>query len=355
MLYVHLHMQITAQLIAELIGGEIVGNGEEVISGPATIENAGPGHITFLGNPKYESFIYQTNASVVLVDKNFVPKEPLDKVLIKVKDVYAALSTLVAKFSNSMSIAPIVSSLASVHPSVTLGEHVSIDDFSIIKPNVKIGNSVKIYGQVFIGDGVTIGNNTVIYPGVKIYHNCSIGDHCIIHSNVVIGSDGFGFVKTENGVYNKIEHVGSVVVEDNVEIGANTVIDRAVMAQTIIRKGAKLDNLIQIAHNVEIGQNTVIAAQTGIAGSSKIGDSCVVGGQVGVAGHVKIADEVMIQAQSGISSTIEKKGSKWYGSPALDYTNYLKSYAYFKQLPEWAKQIKILKDTLSSLNNKVDL
>lgn len=353
MLYVHLRMQITAQAISDLLGAELIGDGTTVVNGPGTIEDAREGHITFLGNPKYEPFVYTTQASVILVEKSFVLKQPLQKVLIKVDNVYQALSILISNFSKEISITNGISTLASVHGSVTLGDNVSIDDFTIVKPNVKIGSNVKIHGQVFIGDNTVIGDHTILYPGVKIYHNCTIGQNCIIHANAIIGSDGFGFVKDDDGNYKKIDHIGSVTVSDNVEIGANTVIDRAVMSSTIIGKGSKLDNLIQIAHNVEIGSNSVVAAQSGIAGSVKVGDNCMIGGQVGIAGHLKIASGTMIQAQSGIASNIEAENSKLYGSPALDYSNYLKSYAYFKQLPELVKQLKAMQKDIINIKTQI--
>lgn len=345
-------MQITAQSISNLLGAVLIGDGTTVVNGPGTIEDAREGNITFLGNPKYEPFVYTTRASVILVEKSFVPKQPLDKVLIKVDNVYQALSILISSFTKEISITKGISTMASIHDSVTIGENISIDDFTIVKPNVHIGKNVKIHGQVFLGDNVIIGDHTILYPGVKIYHNCKVGNNCIIHANAVIGSDGFGYVKNSDSKYQKIDHVGSVIIEDDVEIGANTVIDRAVMANTLIGRGSKLDNLIQIAHNVEVGKNSVIAAQTGIAGSAKIGDNCMIGGQVGIAGHLKVANGTMIQAQSGIASNITAENAKLYGTPALDYANYLKSYAYFKQLPDIVKQLKDIQKVLSAIKNQ---
>lgn len=342
-------MHITAQIIAEIIKGEVIGNPHTLITGPGKIEDASSGMITFLANPKYKEYIYTTSASVVLVDENFIPDKPLNVTLIKVKDVYTSLAVLMEKFNSGISLNQGIASTAVIDSSVQLGHHVSIDDYVIIKKNVVLGDGVKIFGQVFIGDNVKIGQNTTIYPGVKIYHNCIIGDNCIIQANTVIGSDGFGFAKGDDGHYKKIPQTGNVVIENDVEIGSNTVIDRASMGSTLIKKGAKLDNLIQIAHNVTIGNNTALAAQVGIAGSTQLGDNCLIGGQVGIVGHLKIANGTMVQAQSGIASNIKQPNSKLFGTPAIDYQNYLKSYAYFKKLPEMAHLVKILQLEIDKL------
>lgn len=335
-------MNYKAGQIADWVDGELAGDADISIFGPSKIEEGIPGTITFLGNKKYNNYIYTTGASVVIVEKSFLPEKPVKATLIKVQNVYAALAVLMSKFDTTISIASGVSAKSSVSDDVLLSEKIYIDDFVIIKSNVKIGSNTKIYGQVFIGDHVQIGDDVIIYPGVKIYHNCRIGNHCIIHANTVIGSDGFGFARNESGIFEKIPQTGNVIIEDDVEIGSNVVIDRASIGSTIIKKGAKLDNLIQIAHNVTVGNNTVIAAQTGISGSTQIGNGCMIGGQVGMVGHIKIADGTMIQAQSGVASSVTEKDSKLYGTPALDYQKYLKSYAYFKKLPDIVHQLRQL-------------
>ena len=344
-------MEYSAVQIAGWVNGEIEGDASVTIFGPSKIEDAIEGTITFLGNKKYTEYIYNTSASIVLVEKAFVAAKSINPTLIRVDNVYASLALLMEKFNSSITIHKGISNLASIASGVIIGEDASIDDFVIVKPNVKIGNNAKIFGHVFIGDGVEIGDNIVLYPGVKIYHNCMVGNNCIIHANAVIGSDGFGFARNEAGAFEKIPQTGNVILEDYVEIGSNTVIDRASIGSTIIKKGAKLDNLIQVAHNVTVGNHTVIAAQTGISGSTQIGDGCMIGGQAGLAGHIKIADGTLIQAQSGVASSTEK-GAKLYGSPAIEYQNYLKSYAYFKRLPEIIQQLREIQTKVDILTQK---
>ncbi|MCZ2101342.1 MAG: UDP-3-O-(3-hydroxymyristoyl)glucosamine N-acyltransferase [Chitinophagales bacterium] len=344
-------MQITAKQIAEILNGSISGNPDAIITGPSKIEDGKPGTITFLANPKYKDYIYTTEASVVLVNKDFEPESAIQPTLIKVDNVYASLAILMENFNSGISIPSGVASTAIIDSTARLGDHAHIDDHVIIKPYVTIGHNARIYGQVFIGDRVQIGNDVTIYPGVKIYHNCVIGDRVIIHANSVIGSDGFGFAKTEDGQYKKIPQTGNVVIENDVEIGSNTVIDRASIGSTTIGQGAKLDNLIQIAHNVQIGHGAAIAAQSGIAGSSTVGRDCIIGGQVGVVGHIQIADGVMIQAQSGVASSVKEVGSKLYGYPAINYQSYLKSYAYFRKLPDMASQLRYLESRVQQLEN----
>ncbi|MBK8053801.1 MAG: UDP-3-O-(3-hydroxymyristoyl)glucosamine N-acyltransferase [Saprospiraceae bacterium] len=344
-------MEYSAVQIASWVDGEIEGDASVSIFSPSKIEDANKGTITFLGNKKYTEYIYNTSASIVLVDKAFVAEKTIKPTLIRVDNVYASLAILMEKFNSSMSIHKGISNLASIASGAMIGEDTCIDDFVIVKPYVKIGKNTKIFGQVFIGDGAEIGDNVVLYPGVKIYHNCIVGNNCIIHANVVIGSDGFGFARNDTGGFEKIPQTGNVILEDNVEIGSNTVIDRASIGSTIIKKGAKLDNLIQVAHNVTVGHHTVIAAQTGISGSTQIGDGCMIGGQAGLAGHIKIAEGTLIQAQSGVASSTEK-GAKLYGSPALDYQNYLKSYAYFKRLPEIIQQLREIQTKVDVLTQK---
>ncbi len=335
-------MKLTAKEIAKYLDGIVEGNETIIITHPGKIEEATSGAITFLANPKYAEYIYQTKASAILVSKEFKPAQKIMPSLIRVENVYSAITKFLQLYEQSFHPETGVSSLAFIHQTAHIGTQTSVADFTSICASATIGNNCRIYPQVFIGVGVNIGNNVTIYPGVKIYHDCEIGDNCIIQANAVIGSDGFGFAPQADGTYQKIPQVGKVILEENVEVGANTVIDRATMGATIIKKGTKLDNLIQIAHNVNVGKNTVIAAQTGIAGSTKIGDQCQIGGQAGFIGHIEIANGVKVQAKSGVTKSIKKEGSKVYGYPALSYQDYLRSYALFRQLPELEKRIREL-------------
>ncbi|MFZ1703751.1 MAG: UDP-3-O-(3-hydroxymyristoyl)glucosamine N-acyltransferase [Saprospiraceae bacterium] len=345
-------MHISAQELANIIEGVVEGDALTSVNSPAKIEEAVGGQFTFLGNAKYEPYIYKTKASIVLVSEDFIPKQVLTTTLIRVSNVYVALSKLMDYFKQGLSYVIEVSELAKVDDSVLIGSSSSIGEFCIVKKGVNIGSNCILHGQNFIGDNVKIGNNVIIYPGVKVYQNCQIGDNCIIHANAVIGSDGFGFAAV-SGDYNKISQIGNVVIGNNVEIGANTVIDRATMGSTIIKDGVKLDNLIQVGHNVLIGNNTVIAAQTGIAGSTKIGENCIIGGQVGFMGHIDVAPGVMIQAKSGIGSNVKEPNSKLYGYPAMDYQAYLKSYAYFKKLPDIVAQMRSIAKELDMLKQEL--
>jgi UDP-3-O-[3-hydroxymyristoyl] glucosamine N-acyltransferase len=341
-------MQIAAKEIAHLLGGVLEGDGEVLVDHPGKIEEGGAGTLTFLANSRYESFAYTTGSAVLLVPRDFQPAAPVAaSAMIRVDDVYNALRQLMEKFGDSLKPpADIVSERAWIHDSAVLGKQVSIGTFSVIESGAVIGEETIIHPQVFVGKNVEIGKNCIVYPGVKIYHNCKIGDNCILHSNVVIGSDGFGFVPQPDGSYRKLPQIGNVILENDVEVGANTTIDRATMGSTIIRQGVKLDNLIMIAHNVEIGEHTVIAAQAGIAGSSKIGRFCRIGGQAGFVGHIKIADGTQVQAQSGVAAPVEQPGTAIYGSPALPYNDYLRSYAVFKNLPGLYKKINALEKKL---------
>lgn len=335
-------MQISVQNIAVIVNGTVDGEANLLIDRPSKIEEGGVGSITFLANPKYENFIYTTTASAVLVNKNFQPSQKISATLIRVDDVYGAIALLLEKFGNTQATERQISAQAFVHPKAVLGNNIAIGHFSVIEEGVIIGDDVLIYPQVYIGKGVKIGKGCILYPGVKVYADCQIGMNSILHSNVIIGSDGFGFAPQKDGSYRKISQIGQVIIEENVEIGANTVIDRATMGATIIKKGVKLDNLIQIAHNVEIGENTVIAAQAGIAGSTKIGQNCRIGGQAGFVGHIQVADGAMVQAQSGVAASIKKENTAVYGSPALGYSEYLRAYAVFKKLPELYRKINAL-------------
>jgi UDP-3-O-[3-hydroxymyristoyl] glucosamine N-acyltransferase len=334
--------------IAQLINGELVGDPNIPIYGPSKIEEGQVNTITFLANPKYTNFIYTTQASGVIVDKAFVPDHEIIPTLIKVDDVYLALATLMRVFDQVNEFETTISTMAQVDKSASIGLEVSLGAFTIVSKECNIMDNTKVGGQVYIGSQVQIGKNCKIYPGVKIYSNVVIGNNVIIHSNTVIGSDGFGFTKNEHGHFVKIPQVGRVVIEDDVEIGANTVIDRGSMGDTIIKKGVKLDNLIQIAHNVKIEEDTAIAAQSGIAGSATVGKSCLIGGQVGIAGHIKVCDGTIVQAKSGISSNTNPN-DKLYGYPALPYNQYLRSYAYFKKLPEIVDELRQLKIELQKL------
>ncbi len=340
-------MQLTAQAIANLLHGTVEGDPDVQVSHPSRIENGSPGSITFLADTKYEPYAYTTKASVLLVEQSFEPQETVHPTLIRVQDVRAALVTLFQQFGQKSSSQPSgISDNATIRSTAQIGENSAIGDYCMIEEQVRIGANCIIHPQVFIGKNVTIGDGVLLYPGVRIYHDCVIGDNCIVHANAVIGSDGFGYAPQESGSYQKIIHVGHVHIEHDVEIGANTVIDRATIDATIIREGVKLDNLVQVGHNVEIGKHTVIAAQTGIAGSTKIGANCQIGGQVGFSGHLKIADGTMIQAQSGIAANVQQENTALFGSPAIGYKDYIRSYAVFKKLPDLYKQINRLEQKI---------
>ena len=351
----HIHntiMQLSATHIASLIHAKIEGDPSVLVDRPSKIEEGVPGTITFLGNPKYEPYLYTTRASIVIVANDFIPKEPLAVTLLRVPDVYAAISKLLEHFAQPENKVAIVSPLASIDDEATIADQVNIGAFTIIEEGAKIDSGCVIHGHCFIGKNVHIQAGTILHPGVRILRYCEIGERCVIHSNAVIGSDGFGFAPQADGSFKKIPQSGNVIIENYVEIGAQCTIDRASIGSTIIRQGVKLDNLIHVAHNVEIGEHTVIAAQTGIAGSTKIGRHCMIGGQVGFVGHITIDDGTKIQAQSGISSSTKSTGQKMFGSPAIDYTNYVKSYAIFKKLPELYKQIARLEKRIAEMEKE---
>ena len=325
-------MEVSAKVIAEHLGGEIVGDPEVKVSSVARIESGKPGTLCFLANPKYEHYLYTCKASIVLINKTFEPKSEVTPTLIKVDNAYEAVASLL-DLLNSIKASRRRGRAWSAHVafSARLGKGVYVGSHAYIGKKARIGKYTQIYPQVFVGDGVTIGDNCIIYPGVRIYNGCKIGNNCIVQANAVIGSDGFGFAPTADGSYKKIPQTGIVTIEDDCEIGANTVIDRSTMGTTLIEKGVKLDNLIQVAHNVTIGSNTVIAAQTGIAGSTKIGRSCMFGGQVGIAGHLNIADRTQLAAQSGIMSDIKEENKAFIGSPAMEHMEYMRAYAVFRR------------------------
>lgn len=342
------HMQISAKELSALLNGTLEGNPDVMVTGPSKIEEGIPGTLTFLANPKYEAYVYTTKASVLLCGNDFVPSRPLAATIIRVENVYGSIALLLEKFASEVSSPTGISSQAFVDVTAVVGEGSSVGHFSVIEKNAVIGKNCTIHAQVFVGENVIIGDNVTLHSGVKIYHNCRLGNNITLHSNVVIGADGFGFAPQEDGTYKKVAQIGNVVIEDDVEIGSNTTVDRATMGSTYIRKGVKLDNLIMVAHNVEIGENTVIAAQTGIAGSTKIGRNCMIGGQVGIVGHILIADRTKIQAQSGIARTIKEPDTAWYGSPAIDYADFLKAQVVFKKLPELQKRIQELEKALKA-------
>lgn len=334
-------MKFTAEQIAGILEGEVVGNPQVEVSKLSKIEEGVDGALTFLANPKYTPYIYTTKASITIVGKDFEPEQSINTTLIKVQDAYKSFSKLL-EYYNQVKLNKFgIEQPSFISESASLGKDVYVGAFTYIGENVTIGDNVKIFPSSYIGDNVTIGNDTVLFPGAKIYSECLVGRNCVINSGAIIGADGFGFAPNEAGEYSKVPQIGNVIIEDFVDIGAATTIDRATLGSTIIRKGVKLDNQIQIAHNVEIGKNTVIAAQTGIAGSTKIGENCQIGGQVGFAGHLTIGNGVKIQAQSGIGRNI-KDNEVLQGSPAFGYGDWNKSYVYFKNLPKLAKTINEL-------------
>ncbi|RED49502.1 UDP-3-O-(3-hydroxymyristoyl)glucosamine N-acyltransferase [Seonamhaeicola aphaedonensis] len=334
-------MKFTAQQIAGILEGDVVGNPEAEVSKLSKIEEGTEGSLTFLANPKYTAHIYTTKASVAIVNKTFNPETSIETTLIKVDDAYKSFSKLLEYYNEVKNNKVGIELPSFISSTAKHGENLYLGAFSYIGDNVSIGENVKIFPNVYIGDNVTIGNNSVIFAGAKIYSETVIGNGCVINSGAIIGADGFGFAPNEKGEYNKVPQIGNVILEDFVDIGAATTIDRATLGSTVIRRGVKLDNQIQIAHNVEIGKNTVIAAQTGIAGSTKIGENCQIGGQVGIVGHITIGNNVKIQAQSGIGRNV-KDNEVLQGSPALPYADYNKSYVHFKNLPKIVKTINDL-------------
>jgi UDP-3-O-[3-hydroxymyristoyl] glucosamine N-acyltransferase len=347
-------MEFTAQQIAEFLHGEVEGNSDVKVNYVSKIEEGKPGTLSFLANPKYASYIYDTQSSIVLVNRDFKAEKDISATLVRVDDAYASFAQLLNLVNEYKLQRTGISDKAAIASSANVGENVYIGEFVVIEENVSIGDNVKIYPNTFIGKDSKIGENSVLYAGCKVYHECVIGNECTLHAGVVIGSDGFGFAPQSDNKYQKVPQIGNVILENNVEIGANTVVDRATMGSTIIRKGVKLDNLIQIAHNVEIGENTVIAAQTGVSGSTKVGKNCMIGGQVGLAGHINIPDNVKIGAQSGLASNLTKEGEIVLGSPAFSVGNYRRSYAYFRNLPSLVTKINELEKQLKELKMNLD-
>jgi len=342
-------MEFNAAALAGFLKGEIIGDPETKVNTVAKIEEGHPGALSFLANPKYEHFLYTTKSSIVLVNKSLVPSASVNATLIKVENAYEAFASLLQLVDQARPRKQGVHPTAVIEPSATIGRDVYIGPYAYIGENCNIGDECSIYPHVFIGDNSKAGNKCTLYPGVKIYHDCILGNNCVIHAGSVIGSDGFGFAPQSETEFMKIPQIGNVVIEDNVEIGANVAIDRATMGSTLIRKGVKLDNLIQIGHNVEIGENTVMAGQTGVAGSAKIGRNCMFGGQVGISGHLKIADGTKIGAQSGIPGDIKKENTILLGYPAIDYRNFYRSSVVFRQLPELKRKIEELEKEIGQL------
>ena len=332
-------MEFTAAQIAGFLKGTVEGNPDVRVSNLSKIDDGKPGTLTFLANPKYTPYIYTTQASVIVVNEDFVALQPVQGTLIRVADAYSSFATLLEMFDQSKNVNPGISGNAAIASSAIMGENVSVGDFSVIGKDVVIGKNVVIHPQVFIGNNVTIGDQSMLYPGVKIYHDCMIGKNCTLHSGVVIGSDGFGFAPVADNNYQKIPQLGNVILEDNVEIGSNTTIDRATLGSTIIRRGVKLDNLIQVGHNAEIGENTVIAAQSGISGSTKIGKNCMIGGQVGIVGHITIADDVKIGAGSGIEASITQAGAMMLGAPAIEISKARRNFIHWRNFDEIVRKI----------------
>lgn len=327
-------MEISATTIAELIHGEIEGDSAVKVSSMAKIEQSKRGSLSFFANPKYEQYLYNTKSSIILIDKTFVPSKPIPApCIIKVDDVYGSVPSLLDMFNTvKASNKRGRGFFTKISWSARIGKGAYVGSHSYVGKHVVIGNGSQVYPHSYLGDNVVIGENTIIYPGVKIYAACKIGSNCILHANVVIGADGFGFSKQEDGSRKKIPQIGNVVIEDDCEIGANSTIDRATMGSTIIRKGVKIDNLVQVAHNVEVGENSVIVAQAGIAGSCKIGPNCIIGGQVGIADHITVPEGTIILSQAGVISNIKGPGRILGGTPAIDYKDYMKSYVIFKDL-----------------------
>ena len=346
-------MEFSAEQIAGILSGEVVGNPDIKVNSLSKIEEGKEGTLSFLANPKYEEHIYATGASICIVNKTWTPRKPLPDALtlVKVEDAYACFAKLLDFYNQMRQKAAKIEQPSFISESAQTGEGLYLGAFAYIGEQVKIGNNVKIYPNVYIGDNVNIGDNTIIYPGAAVYADCVIGQNCIIHSGVIIGADGFGFAPNEAGEYQKVPQIGNVILEDFVEIGSNSTIDRATLGSTVIRRGVKIDNLCQVAHNVEIGKNTAMAAQVGIAGSAKIGERVMIGGQAGIAGHLHIADETKIVAQSGIPGTV-KKADTLMGSPGINIEDFKKSYFGFRKLPFILNKIQEFDQKLKELTKK---
>jgi UDP-3-O-[3-hydroxymyristoyl] glucosamine N-acyltransferase len=345
-------MQFTAKDIAFMLNGTVEGDPLAAVSQLAKIEEAREGSLSFLANPKYEQYLYTTGASIVIVNNDQQLTAPVNTTLIRVENAYSAFTILLEQYNTLKLRKSGIEQPSFLHSSASVGKDVYIGAFSYVSQDVVIGDNCKIYPGCYIADNVQLGNNVTLFPGVKIYFDCVIGNNVVIHSGAIIGSDGFGFSPNADGTYTKVAQIGNVLIEENVEIGANTTVDRATMGSTVIRKGVKLDNLVQIAHNVELGQNTVIAAQTGIAGSTKLAENVVLGGQVGVVGHISIAKGSQVQAQSGISRPITEEGKKWAGAPAVPYGNNMRSNVVISRLPELERRVTELENIIAELRKE---
>jgi len=343
-------MQFPAAQIALIVKGKIEGDPNTTVNSFGKIEEAKEGQLSFLANPKYEDYLYSTKASVIIVNENFEAKQPVNATLIRVPDAYTAFATLLSKYQEikQQQLSGIQQPVF-IAPTATYGQNVFIGAFAYLGENVVVGNNTKIYPNVYVGDNVTLGENSILHPGVKIYHDCKVGNNVIIHAGTVIGSDGFGFAPQADGSFIKVPQIGNVVIEDNVEIGSNTTIDRATIGSTLIKSGAKLDNLIQIAHNVEVGNSTVIAAQAGISGSTKIGNGVMIGGQAGLAGHLHVADGSKINAQAGLGKSLKTPNTAVTGSPAYEYNKAIRSQSMARNLPELEKRVKELETIIKQL------
>ncbi|WP_308663893.1 UDP-3-O-(3-hydroxymyristoyl)glucosamine N-acyltransferase [uncultured Alistipes sp.] len=344
-------MEFTAEMIAGFLGGDIVGDKQATVHTVSSIEEGKAGSLAYLTNPKYEPFLYTTQASIVLVNRSFTPSQPVAATLIRVDDAGACVLKLLEMYNAAKPRKEGISRLASIAESARVGEKCYIGDFTVVERGVEIGAGCQIYPQVYLGDGVRIGEGTILYPGVKIYEGCVVGRNCILHAGAVIGADGFGFMPNAEGGFDKIPQLGNVIIEDNVEIGANTCIDRAKTDSTIIRRGVKLDNLIQIGHNVQIGENTVSSAQTGIAGTSKVGSNCFLAGQVGIADHVTIGNNVKVGSKSGLDKSVPDNEIR-FGYPALPGMQYHRAANIFKRLPELDSRVRTLEKELAALTRK---
>ncbi|MCX6301110.1 MAG: UDP-3-O-(3-hydroxymyristoyl)glucosamine N-acyltransferase [Bacteroidia bacterium] len=345
-------MEFTAATIAGFLKGEIVGDPDTVVNTIAKIEEGHEGALSFLANPKYEHYLYTTGSSVVLVNKSLVPSEKVRATMIRVDNAYESFASLLQLVDQARPRKKGIHPTAVIEPTATIGSDIYIGAFAYIGDNSVVGDNCSVYPHVYLGDRTRIGKDSILYSGVKIYHECIVGEGCIIHAGSVIGSDGFGFAPQSETEYMKIPQIGNVVIKDHVEIGANVTIDRSTMGSTVIHKGVKLDNLIQVAHNVEIGENTVIAAQTGIAGSAKVGRNCMIGGQVGIAGHIKVADGTKVGAQTGIHSNVRTENTILLGYPAIEHKNFFRSAMIFKDLPELSARLNALEKEVKSLKEK---
>jgi UDP-3-O-[3-hydroxymyristoyl] glucosamine N-acyltransferase len=345
-------MEFTAATIAEFLNGQVVGDPGIKVNTVAKIEEGHEGALSFLANPKYEHFIYSTKSSIVLVNNDFIPSATVGATMIKVKDAYEAFASLLTLVEQSKPKKSGIHPTAIIEPGAKTGKNVYIGPYAYIGEGCHIGDNTRIYPHVYIGDRTMVGNDTVIFAGVKIYHECIIGNGCTVHAGSVIGSDGFGFAPQSDTEFMKIPQIGNVIIEDHVEIGANVAIDRATMGSTLIRKGVKIDNLVQLGHNVEIGENTVMAGQTGIAGSTRIGRNCMFAGQVGIAGHLTIADNTKAGAQAGIAGDVKNENSILLGSPAYDYQQFKRSWVVLKKLPEMKTRLDSIENEIDSLKNK---